>query len=287
MIVEVRPRSEMPVDKWGNVADVIMDPTSVAGRMNAGRLYEIYYGASSRQMKRKITEYCNGMDYNDTTKVDFIFDMVLRYLKVIGSDQHDIYATANHQEKVEFLLETINKEFYVKATISNPKPWMNVTIDLEESEFALEPTKLMIGGELTEHNIVMGPVYLFLLNKSSDNYLATSSSVTNHYGLPVRRNSADKYTIPFSDNPPRILSETEFRFIANNANSPQLAAELKDRSSSPETHKLMYRRLLQEEQPTNIDVLVDRKKNPYGGDEALTIIKGVFGSLGIDLSDEL
>lgn len=287
MIVEIRPGSKMPIDKWGNVADIIMDPTSISGRMNAGRLYEIYYGVSSRQMKRKITEYVKTLDFNNTKGVNDIFNVVLGYLKIIGNDQYNIFLTATHDEKVEFLKETVEKEFYVKTTISNPKPYMEVTAELEASDYALESTKLKIDGEWTEHNVVMGPVYLFLLNKSSDNYLATSSSVTNHYGLPVRRNVGDKHTIPFSDNPPRILSETELRFIANNCNSPILAAELKDRSSSSATHKLMYRRLLQEDKPTGLDVLVDRKKHPYGGDEALNIIKGVFGSLGVDLGEEL
>lgn len=288
MVVEVRDPEKMPVDKWGNVADVIMDPTSISSRMNVGRLYEIYFGASSRQMKRRVTDFCKANDMNIVTNVDEIFTVIVKYLKMIGEDQGSIYeSNATHGRKLEVLKEIIDKEFYVKMTISNRKGHMNVVSELEESEFKLEETQLFIDGQITDTNIFMGPIYLMLLNKSSDNYLATASSLNNHYNLPVRRSVADKHTIPYSDNPPRILSETELRFIANNANSPILAAELKDRASSADTHKHMYRRLLQLEKPTDIDVLVDRKEYPYGNDEARIIIKNVFSSLGVDLTDEL
>ena len=39
VIVDIRDKKHMPMDKYGNYADIIMDPTSIPGRMNAGRVF--------------------------------------------------------------------------------------------------------------------------------------------------------------------------------------------------------------------------------------------------------
>ena len=51
VICKILEPHEMPRDKAGNVADLIMDPGSTVNRTNLGRLYEQYLGAAARDIR--------------------------------------------------------------------------------------------------------------------------------------------------------------------------------------------------------------------------------------------
>ncbi len=59
IVVDIWEDEDMPVDKDGSVADVIMDPSSIISRMNAGRLYEQYINGMSRKCRKIVRESVN------------------------------------------------------------------------------------------------------------------------------------------------------------------------------------------------------------------------------------
>ena len=67
IVVDVRPRSEMG-------CDIIMDPTSLPGRMNPGRIIETYFMGSSRNAKEIILHeyHSKGLESAFEMFVDYI-----------------------------------------------------------------------------------------------------------------------------------------------------------------------------------------------------------------------
>ena len=60
-------------------------------------------------------------------------------------------------------------------------------------------------------------------------------------------------------------------------------AEIKDRANSVPTFKEIYNNILNADQPTNVEHIVDRAKVPYGSDSAIKLIRSIFKSIGMDM----
>ena len=67
------------------------------------------------------------------------------------------------------------------------------------------------------------------------------------------------------------------------ANSIEAIAELHDRSNNPETMKAMSSRLLRDPTPTNIDEIIDRTVNPYGGTRPLQFFQHFAMTQGFEI----
>ncbi len=312
IIVDVR--DDMPVDKYGNVADIIMDPTSIPGRMNAGRLYESYFGGASRNARMKVLESITGyniddkdndfgwyenyidkvtekardmivkdLDYDNANTINKAFDVLLEFLSIIDTEQYVSYSKVdNSDDKLEILREIVEKELYIYYKVSSKKKPPEVVRDMEKTKFYVPREPIMFEGKPTKEGITIGNLYVILLNKTADGYLASASPSVNHFGIPVRVNTSTKTGLPYTNNPTKIISETESRLYRSYAKSPILAAEFKDRASSMRTHSAIYHNTLKADKPSNMPTAVDRSIIPYGTDNSLSLIKDIFNSTGIN-----
>ena len=298
IVCEIRKDEDMPVDAEGNRADIIMDPSSTISRMNTARLYEAYANSTSRVVKRKVTDLLKGKLGNLSGKelvnkaTDKLlveaFDYCLRYLKIYDNEQYSAYmAVSKKMDKVkEILAEVVDKEFYVYIPIDNEKNITQITAELKNSEFApiKDHIKYVINGKekISEDKISITPMYIFMLNKIADTWLSTASSKVNHFGIPIGLSKMNKHKVPWTDNPTKIMSETEGRLFAGYGGRVALA-ELKDRANSMETHKHVYHNILTSGVPTNIEKVVNREVIPYGGDDSLNIVESIFKSGGCEI----
>lgn len=272
IIVDVRPREEMG-------CDIIMDPTSLPGRMNPGRIIETYINGSSRNAKEILTHYYHQHGLIPT------FEKLLDYLKIFATEQYFIYKEAfDNKELVlmEKALHTIlEKELYIYYKISSRRKALPIIRDLEKSEWFLPRRQVVIYGKETKKPINVYPIYAFLIAKTSDSYLSCASPYLNHYGLPVKPPSNVKVLKPWSNTPTKILGETEVRVLVTNTEDPTFVAEMTDRLSNIDSHKLVYRHLLEAKEPTNIDRVIDRSKYPFGGGASLTLFNDILETMGI------
>jgi len=300
VVVSILPNNELPMDKYGNRADVIADPTSISSRMNISVLYEQYFNAASRKTKHMVTEkifsYDNSMDaaaiIEILTPEETIetFNIVLGLLKIIGTEQYDAYLELVHTNNIysikEILVEIVTKEMFIYYTVKSKKKAYQVVGDLKNSAYAADidhVTFIKDGKEvLSNDKMIIAPLYMILLFKTGDEYLSVASAKTNHYNFPIGVSKVNKNRIPWRASPVKVLSETESRLFT--AYGSRLGiAELKDRANSITTHKMVYKSILEADKPTVISRAVDRTKQPYGTDASLQLVNNIFNCAGIEL----
>lgn len=259
--------------------DIIMDPTSLPGRMNPGRIIETYFMGSSRNAKEILTHH-----YHEHGLVP-TFEKVVDYLKHLGTEQYYIYNHAlvnNDLINMEKSLKTIiEKEFYLYYKISSRKKALTIIRSLENSSWFLPKRKIIFAGKETKKQINVNPVYAFLIAKTADSYLSCASPYLNHYGLPVKPPSNIKVLKPWSNTPTKNIGETELRVLATNTQNPEFIAEIADMCTSIDTHNMVYTGLLDADKPTDIERIIDRKKHAYGNGSSLTLFNDILETMGI------
>lgn len=290
VICGIRPDNQMPIDANGVRADIIMDPTSITGRMNISALYEHYFNGMSRTSKKRITDKFNSynakLESLTVDQINELFSMVLELTKVLNTEQHVVYTKANIEEKIEILEEIITREFYLEYHITSKKKAPEIIAEVKGTHLAPLniPISINIDGEvkLTKEATMIAPQYMFYLAKTPDEFLAVASAKVNHHNLPVGVSGKNRDELPYRQNPTKVLSETETRLMLSYVN-PEVVAELKDRGNSIETHAHVYKQILNSPKPTNIDRIVDREKYPYGTDKAIEFVENILEPSGIKL----
>lgn len=280
----------MPKDNYGVPVDIVMDPTSIPGRMNIGNLYEQYFNSVSRHTKHLITNKLKECNEDLTTITDKtvseLFKIVLGLVDILETEQAAAYHKADKHQKREIIKEIVEEEFYLYYKLSSVKKPYQIVLELKGTIY--EPLRSTIdlsrkGKVRWSKNAVMaGPQYIILLAKTPENFLSTASAKTNHYGLPVGVGAKTRNRLPSRNSPVKILSETETRLYASYVGSKGLA-ELKDRANSIPTHSALYKNILNAKIPTNIDCVIDRKKVPFGKDSAIQFIDNITNAAGIDI----
>ncbi len=298
VVIEVRPDDQMPVDQFGNRADIIMDPSSIPSRMNVARLYEQYFNAMSRYTKKMVINHFISKGHNGNTlspieaysdeNISHGFDIVLGLLKIIGTEQYDTYRNlCNDQDAMRYLLkDIIENELYIYYKVSSKKKPYQIVKESLGTMYEPEMGSLLYisenGIKLTKDAMFIAPMYFILLAKTADNFLSSASAKTNHYGLPIGVSNKSRHLMPFRNSPVKTLSETETRLYGAYASRLALI-ELKDRGNSIDTHAAIYHNILTTRYPTNIDRVIDRSIHPYGKDSALEIVDNIFKASGIEI----
>ena len=284
----------MPFNEYGR-ADIIMDPSSIPSRMNVGRLYEQYYNAISRHVKYRVTQAVAGRDLNSISEqeINKVWEIPLGLTKIVGSEQYEYYAKASHKDKIDILQFTLDHEFQIlykfrKWFKERPREPYEICLDVLGTEYEPPLTELtyFINGfaKKTKDKILLAPIYLILLGRTADNYLAVASSKVNHFGFSIGISNNTKHNQVGRLNPVRNISETEGRLYVAYSKTPRGPAELSDRAKSIKTHKHIVRKILEADKPTNIDKVVDRDEVPYGEDSAIQLVNNILASAGIDLT---
>ena len=279
----------MPVDKDGSVADVIMDPSSIISRMNAGRLYEQYINGMSRKCRKLVRELVNYKSIENCTdsEVEQAFNYILGLTQLLETEQYAVYSKLKDiNTKRDIVNECLTKEVYLLYKVSSEKLPYQITNDSIDTIYrpTLDKVKYNRYGKtiVTKDNVLIAPIYTMILSKTADNFLSNASAKTNHFGMPIGVGSANRNRLSWRNSPVKTMSETEIRLYVAYVSRLALA-ELKDRGVSANTHKHIYKNILEAEQPTNIDHVVDRANVPYGQDSGLGLINNIFNSGGINI----
>ena len=281
-------------------ADAIMDQRSVASRMNSGKLYGGYITTSSRVVKQYVTDKLSTViGESNLSKIMHVYDVdnslavviqelwkyIVNYLEIIGGEQYPIYRdNTDVTIMISVLQEIIDREFYIVVPIDNQKSAKDIVLDLEKSIYRPIKKRLtyrLDGEEYTsDEPIAVETVYMLVLSKIADTWLASSTAKTNHFGVPISTSKHNKRRQPWSPNPVKT-GETETRLYTAYAGREAMA-ELRDRSASIESHKHMYDNILKADVPTNIDKVINRDIQPYGNDKPVELFESILNVGGVE-----
>jgi DNA-directed RNA polymerase beta subunit len=299
VICAILEDDQMPRDADGNVADILMDPSSVVNRMNPSTYYEPYINAYSRDTSKQICKWF-GVNYGDRhalTQIQKIeatnrplFDQVwkylMRYYEIVSPKMHALFIGGTYKKTpAEHLAEVVKDGIYIWKPTDCPRETSDIVRWLEKEYTSCYGPVTYVGNSgrrvTTKVPVRIGSTYMILLEKTADDWSAVSSGRTQHYGVLAQVGNQDKYSLPHRDQPIRAWGEAEIRNSAAYC-GPRMTAEVLDRNNNPETHRAVVNAILESDFPTVIYNAVDRNKIPYGGARPLQHVKHILACAGVE-----
>ncbi len=272
------PDHLMPVDTEGNRAEIIMDGDSTIKRMNIGRVYEQYLNACSRDVSKHIRIMVANDPKDGYAKA---WDYAIKYYSIVSPRMVDLLTSKKYTPGPKSHIDAIIKDgIYLWMPTDNPVDSVEMINQLvAEFDICFGPVTYA-DGFVTDRNVLIGSMYVLLLEKTGSDWAGVGSAKLQHFGVPAKVTNADKYSSPGRNQPVRILGEAEIRLL-NAIVGSDVCMELLDQSNSPATHKEIVKNILEAESPTTMELMVDRKQIPLGNSRSLLFVKHVLECGGI------
>ena len=287
VITAILEDDEMPVDKHGNRADLLLDGNSTINRMNFGRMYEHFFNSVSEGIMHQMTQVSGitrddphavhktrELFYNNRPLFDSMFGELLLYYRVVAPIMAQWFDNVTDEEKIEHVANCISVYIYLYLPTNNPVSYSD-TVDYLNERFKplRDKVRFHYNGQMLESvdDVVISKMYIMNLEKTARDWSAVSSAKTQVMGLIAQTTKADKASSPTRNNAVRAIGEAESRITCCNLN-PEVNAELMDRNNSPQTHKLVVQSIVNADQPTNIARAVDRRTHKFGGSKPIQMI---------------
>lgn len=287
----------MPKDAAGNSAWIVQAGTSTLSRMNLGRNMEQYFNGAARDFGKLLKEMV-GVDprharHGDVVKVvnrlpdhelDRVRHHLLGYYRNISPAQLQYIEYLPREELVDFIACCIEGEVRNFTPIDSPIETPDMIRGMQANYPPIYGPVTYLGNSgqyvQTKKNIRIGPIYYMLLDKTTFEWAAVSSSPLNRIGIPAQAVRGEKNRTPYRPNPTRGIGETEGRIYAGYA-GPVAIAELLDRSSNPNTHRMIVESILAADQPMNIEMAVDRNEIGFGETRPIQMVRHMLLCAGI------
>lgn len=288
VITSIWPDDHMPVDSAGVRAHLIQDPHGVINRMDPGRSFEQYGGATMAKLNGDVCRMLglefgmsamkaeNLIRYMDQTHVESVFQYVVNYYKLYNQELYEALLSGEvAKDRASFLACIVQSGVRTWLPIDNPKFNPDVVLDTEASPYrpAYGPVTFVgITGipRKTKSRVRIGSVYIYLLSKIGDDWNAVSAGPRQAHGVPAAMTASSKYMLPWRAQHTRCFGETETRVVSGYAGG-EVMAEIMDRSCSPNTAKLVAYTLMTHDTPSNIPRIVDRQTHPFNGSRPLSM----------------
>lgn len=296
VVCMVMDDEDMPMNEFGVRAEVVMSPESPFNRQNFGGLYEPYFNQVTREFLGEIRTTLDIPKDEAPSEKQILEDMPKHQ-----DDYDHVWKRLTHLYQI---LSPAMYENYSSATFDDPKmralhlswllkyPCIHILSPTDqmtpwrwawwqcEKHFKPRVSRVQYRGfsgnmVWSEEEVELGHKYFMLLEKISDDWIATPTAKVQHMGVLGQVTSSDKYSSPAKMQAVKAISEAELRIILSYCGG-RVAADLLDRNNSLATHREYVYSLLDSPQPTNIERGVDRKYVPLGNNRALQLFKHII-----------
>lgn len=278
VICAVFPDEIMPVDKAGNRAELIMDGDSTIKRMNIARLYEHYINAASRDVTKRVVEMMQVGGGNAYTQA---WDYLMGYYSTVSPRMAKLLSKYNATDIKKHVDSVVSEGIYLWIPTDNAIDPIEMVKEIRDKYPPVFDKVTYAGGVVTDRPVLIGSMYIMLLEKTGVDWSGVSSAKLQHFGIPAKVSSSDRFASPGKNQPVRILGEAEVRSINASVGS-EVIADLLDQSNSPATHKYIVNKLLTTDKPTNIEEIVDRNDIPLGNSRSLLFVKHILECAGVE-----
>lgn len=285
VICNIRKHEDMPVDAAGNRALAIMDANSTIKRMNPGRTYEQYINAASRDLSVEIRRMYEA-DSSDAN-VELMWQRLVRYYEICSPRMHRLILspkyTRTHRQHVE---DIVKDGIYLRKMTDDDVSIIQI-IDQIRKEFPPVHGKIGYRGNsgkwrISKRDILIGDLYLLLLEKTGGDWSGVASAKRSHYGMAAKITNSDKHSEVGRAQPIRMPGEAESRLMeaASDGLEGNPATEIIEMSSNPQTHRAACEAIMAAEEPTQIEKLIDRNVHPLGRHRAQELVGNQASSAG-------
>lgn len=287
----ILPDKDMPRDKFGNVADVISDGvSSTVSRMNLGRVYEAYMGAYSRDNRQRLINALHqqyGPNFLETMPDEgytYARDFLRTFHSFINSESLSFIDSLSSIDFRKYLKEVVQRGLFIFYPTDNEYNIIDVVENIEASPLKPNMGKMTYTDGLnrtveTKDELLMGVMYIMFLDKIANTHSAVSSAKVNNFHFPTKGTNQDKVQTPHSYTPGKFLAETENRILASYT-SNKAVADMMDLALNPNTHKSLYRGILEDPTPFSNRFKIDRTSIRYGSTKSLQVQQHIFAAAG-------
>lgn len=282
------PDADMPFDPiTGERADIVMDGFSRIKRMNSGGLYEQYINASAAELTRKIRKWCSE---DNSAGYQKAWDSLLRFYEIVSPRFYqDLLSPAYRGTPREHVDCVIKDGIYLNIPTDNPAESPTIIAQLQE-EFPAPLNPVIYRGEsgemvTTKNPVLIGSLYMILLEKTGNDWMGVSSAKLQHFGIPAKMTQQDRYAMPGRVNPVRNFGESEVR-LGVAILPDNVMAKMMEMSNNPVVHKHVCSKIMETDQPSNIKQIWNTDELPMGGNRSTAYVKHILHCDGIELYDE-
>lgn len=285
------------MDENGNRADMLVYGASTWKRTNLGRLYEQAINAASRDLSQKI-KLSFGFGRHDkltphqvetavTTQPETVasaWAQLLEYYSIVAPVQYELMQ--DDPEPARHVAAILTSGIFLYCPPDQPGNNLDMMRKLMASPYRPHygpVTYTDLRGETvtTYDNILIGSMYMLVLEKTGEDWSGAASIRVNHFGIPAKISAYDRDTSPGRQQGIRALGEPETRTYCSNV-GPEPTMELLDQSNNATSRKMVVESILRAPKPTNIDKVVDRTVHPLGGSRPVTYIEHLLRCRGVE-----
>lgn len=301
----VKRDCDMPVDKDGNQAHIVLEAGACSHRMIMGRLREHANACAARDISRQVC-YIMGLEpprmenyHLPKTPTRHYYEIealprdrlraawhhLMEFYNVWLDEQFEFFRRLSVEEKIQHLTDIANDGIYLKANIHEDRDPQLVALEIKK-RFQLTYDVVTFRGDdgvvkKSKRKMLVGPLHIYLLNKITDDYSAVSTARLQHYGVPSPVTRAEKFSKPWRDSSVRIIGETEGR-VFNGYTGAEAIAEMIDRTNNHSAQREISRQLLTHDTPGRIERIVDRSKIEIGQGCPLQMLNAVTATVGFE-----
>lgn len=277
----ILPRDQMPKDKNGVSADIIVDPVACINRMIMGGPIEAGINAITDIVTRAIRE---------SLGINLDTPHLKRDIKVMA-EGHDPRVEEAWRHATDYYKEIAPVSMYPKAMTAEqkdkatvltyaakhplglylpPETTPNMAKTLHRLHQIYKPDYQSVSYHDKDGNLIVSKdaasiadTYMMLLEKIGDDRSASSSVRFQVFGVPASASKHDRFTSPTRWQNGKIHGESEARPF-NGITRPSIQPEIMDRNNNPKSAEICYRNHLRAENPSQIEKLIDRSIHPFG-----------------------
>lgn len=303
------PEDEMMQDQNGVSADVIISYSAPTNRMIPSMNYEMYFNQASVETGKAIrgilglnadmelgrVEFEVGKKIeNNSGEVNRAIDYLLGFYRIISVETYDTFRKEISSENRSnvFITNTLASVckygaiFFGNIESLILRPSMDVYLELERSPYKPLHDRVWVTNHngdrvLTKEKIRIAPCLTIVLERDGRELTATSTMTQQVGGLASILGANVAKSKPISTNNCAFIGVDES--IQQEPIAPDVTAEMVDLNSSPKTHAVVTRTLLESSNPSNVDKLVDRTVYPYGQNQKIQMVKHILASVGDSL----
>lgn len=273
---------DMPVDDFGNVADLVIYSKGAIARLNPGQFYEQFINACSRDITLDIKAMVAVGNRSGAIQ------HMLKYYSIVGKEGYKIMSASTPEEIEELLESVLMHGIYVYLPSDDLGLGLNIYLEMmafrPPNKSPLTYTDGAGNRVRTIESILIGEEDTIVMDKLDHKPMSISGIRRQHHGFPAVENKATKYLSASKEQPVRVLDEASVR-TTQAAMEPNATAELFEITNNPERHWDVAKAIYTADNPMSIPDVFDRSKQ-LGGGRPISLLKHIGRCNGWEITDE-